>query len=157
MVWCSVYTVCPSVLSCSNHKIHQYKTLVVKNIFKHENVMLQLTFNSGLTLTAFRLTRPRPLGLLLNAKQWLLSWYIYFFILNVINEKKRVLNTERNNTYLAEASISPHFTTTCDFDKYTIILHFGGKHHQNFCHPEIKDHRQILDVFLKHITIISWR
>ena len=25
-------------------------------------------------------------------------------------------------------------------------LHFGGKHHQNLCHPEIKDHRQILDV-----------
>ena len=68
------------------------------------------------------------------------------FILNVINEKKQVLNTERNNTYLVEASISPHFTTTCDFDKYTIVLHFGGKHHQNLCHPEITDHHQILDV-----------
>ena len=31
------------------------------------------------------------------------------------------LNTERNNTYLAEASISPHITTTCDSLKYTII------------------------------------
>ena len=29
------------------------------------------------------------------------------YILNVINEKKRVLNKERNNTYLAEASIFP--------------------------------------------------
>ena len=78
----------------------------------------------------------------------MITWLIFntLFILNIINEKKRVLNTERNNTYLAEASISPHFTTTCDFDKYTIILHFGGKHHQNLCHPEIKDHRQILDV-----------
>ena len=66
------------------------------------------------------------------------------FILNVINEKKQVLNTERNNIYLVEASISPHFTATCDFDKYTITLHFGGKHHQNLCHTEIKDHRQIL-------------
>ena len=36
-----------------------------------------------------------------------------------------------------------YITTRCDFDKYTIILHFGGKHHQNLCHPEIKDHRQI--------------
>ena len=44
--------------------------------------------------------------------------------LNVINKKKRVLKTECNN--LAEASISPHFTTTCDFDKYmyTIIITF---------------------------------
>ena len=49
------------------------------------------------------------------------------FILNVIHENKRVLNTERNNTYLAEASISPHFTTTCDFDKYTIIIAFWRK------------------------------
>ena len=79
------------------------------------------------------------------------------FILNVINEKKRVLSTECNNTYLVDASTSPHFTTTCDFDKYTIIitLIFGRKRHQNLCHLEIKDHHQILDVFLKHITIIS--
>ena len=98
----------------------------------------------------------RLLGLLLNTKQWLISWYLILY-LKCNKQKKRVLNTERNNTYLAEASISPHFTTTCDFDKYTIILNFGGKHHQNLCHPEIKDLRQILDVFLKHITIISWR
>ena len=38
--------------------------------------------------------------------------------------RKSLLNTERNNTYLAEASISPHFTTTCDFVKYTIIITF---------------------------------
>ena len=44
------------------------------------------------------------------------------FILNAINEKKRVLNKERNNTYLAEASIFSHYTTTCDFDKYIIII-----------------------------------
>ena len=53
------------------------------------------------------------------------------FILNVINEKKRVLNTERNNTYLAEASISPHFTTTWDFDKYTILIHVYAAKFQN--------------------------
>ena len=47
---CSVYIVCPSVLSCSNLKLHL--TLEVKNIFIEENIMLQLTFNPGLTLTA---------------------------------------------------------------------------------------------------------
>ena len=57
MVWCSVYIVCPSVLSCGNLKLHQ--TLELKNVFKSENVMLQLTFNPGLTLTSFRTTRPR--------------------------------------------------------------------------------------------------
>ena len=31
----------------------------MKNIFKQESVMLQLTFNPGLTLTGFRTTRPR--------------------------------------------------------------------------------------------------
>ena len=47
---CSVYIICPAVLSCSNLKLHQ--TLEVKNIFKLEKVMLQLTFNpAGLTLT----------------------------------------------------------------------------------------------------------
>ena len=56
-MWCSVYIVCPSVLSCSNLKLH--RKLEVKNIFKQENVMLQLTFNPGLTLTGFRTTRPR--------------------------------------------------------------------------------------------------
>ena len=56
LVGCSVYTVCPSVLSCSNLKLHQ--TLEVKNIFKQENIMVQLTFNPGLTLTGFRRTRP---------------------------------------------------------------------------------------------------
>ena len=53
---CSVYLVCPSVLSCSNLKLHQ--TLEVKNIFKQENILLQLTFNRGLTLIGFRTTRP---------------------------------------------------------------------------------------------------
>ena len=47
LVSCSVYIVCPSVLSCSNLKLHQ--TLEVKNIFKHENIVLQLPFNPGLT------------------------------------------------------------------------------------------------------------
>ena len=56
MVKCSVYIVCPSVLSCSNPKLHQ--TLEVKKIFKQENIMLQLTFNPGFTLTGFRTTRP---------------------------------------------------------------------------------------------------
>ena len=41
-----------SVLSRSNLKLHQ--TFEVKNIFKQEKIMLQLTFNPGLTLTAFR-------------------------------------------------------------------------------------------------------
>ena len=52
---CSVYIVCPSVLNRSNLKLHQ--TLEVKNILIH-NIMLQLTFNSGLTLTSFQTTRP---------------------------------------------------------------------------------------------------
>ena len=30
----------------------------VKNIFKQEKIMLQLTFNPGLTLTGFRTTQP---------------------------------------------------------------------------------------------------
>ena len=42
--------------NCSNLKLHQ--ALEVKNIL---NVMLQLTFNPGLTLTGFRTTRPRTL------------------------------------------------------------------------------------------------
>ena len=50
--------VCPSVLSYSNLRLHQ--TLQMKIILhKQENVMLQLTFNPGLTLTGFRTTRPR--------------------------------------------------------------------------------------------------
>ena len=53
---CSVYIVCPSVLSCCNLKLHQMWE--VKNIFKQENIMRQLTFNPGLTLTGFRTTRP---------------------------------------------------------------------------------------------------
>ena len=43
-------------MSCSYLKLHQ--TLEGKNIFKQENIMLQLTFNPGLTLTGFRTTRP---------------------------------------------------------------------------------------------------
>ena len=57
LVRCSVYIVCPSVLSCSNLKLHQ--TLNVKNVFKQEKIMPQLTSNPGLTLTGFRTTRPR--------------------------------------------------------------------------------------------------
>ena len=58
LVRCSVYIVCPAVLSCSNLKLHQM--LEVKNIFfKEEKIILQLTFNpAGLTLTGFRTTRP---------------------------------------------------------------------------------------------------
>ena len=56
LVRSSVYIVCPSVLSSSDLKLHQ--TLEVKNIFKQENIMLQLTFNPGLTLIGFRTTRP---------------------------------------------------------------------------------------------------
>ena len=55
MRW-SVYIICPSILSCGNFKLHQ--TLEAKNIFKYENVMLQLTFIPGLTLTGFQTTRP---------------------------------------------------------------------------------------------------
>ena len=52
MVRCFVYIVHPSVLSCtSNLKLHQ--TIEGTNIFKQENVMLQLMFNLGLTLTNF--------------------------------------------------------------------------------------------------------
>ena len=57
------------------------------------------------------------LGLLLNTKQWLLTWYLK-------NEKKRVLNKQRNNTYLAEASILPYCTTACNYDKYITIITF---------------------------------
>ena len=56
-MWCSVHILFPSVLTCSNLRLHQ--RLQVKNIFKQENAMLQLTFNPGLTLTGFRTTRPR--------------------------------------------------------------------------------------------------
>ena len=59
LVKCSVYIICPSVLSCSNLKLHQI--LEVKNIFKQENTMHRLTFNPGLTLTGFRTTRPRTI------------------------------------------------------------------------------------------------
>ena len=45
-------------MSSSDLKLHQ--TLEVKNIFKQENIMLQLTFNPGLTLIGFRTTRPCP-------------------------------------------------------------------------------------------------
>ena len=55
MVFC-LYCM-PFSLSCNNLKLHQ--TLEVENILKQENVMLQLTFNPGLTLTGFRTTRPR--------------------------------------------------------------------------------------------------
>ena len=54
LVRCSVYIVCPSVLSCNNLKLHQI--LDAKNIFKQENVMLQVTVNPGLTSTGFRTT-----------------------------------------------------------------------------------------------------
>ena len=36
LVRCSVYIVCPAVLSCRNLKLHQ--TLEVKNIFKQEKL-----------------------------------------------------------------------------------------------------------------------
>ena len=52
----SVCIVCPSVLNCSNLKLHQ--TSEVKHIFKQEKIMLHLTFNPGLMLTGFRTTRP---------------------------------------------------------------------------------------------------
>ena len=48
-MWCCVYIVSPSVLGLSNLKLHQ--TLEVKNISQQENVMFQLRFNPGLTLT----------------------------------------------------------------------------------------------------------
>ena len=47
-MWCSVCIVCSSVLSCSNLKLPQ--TLEVKNIFKQEIPMLQLTFFSWLNI-----------------------------------------------------------------------------------------------------------
>ena len=43
-------------LSCSNPILHQ--RLEAINIFKSENVMLQLTINPGLALTGFRTTQP---------------------------------------------------------------------------------------------------
>ena len=52
-----MYIVCPSVLNCSNLKLHQ--TSEVKSIFKQEKPMLQLAFNPGLMLTGFPTTRPR--------------------------------------------------------------------------------------------------
>ena len=62
----SVYIVCPSVLNCSNLQLHQ--TSEVKNIFKQEKIMLQLTFNPGLMLTGFPTTRPwwKPLQMFWN-------------------------------------------------------------------------------------------
>ena len=55
-----VYFVCPLVLSCNNHKLHQM--LEMKYIFKQEKILPQLTFNPGLTLTGFRTIRPRSLA-----------------------------------------------------------------------------------------------
>ena len=54
---CYVSIACPAVLSCIVIPNHT-KALEVKNIFKQENIMLQLTFNVALTLTGFRTTRP---------------------------------------------------------------------------------------------------
>ena len=70
---CSVYIVCPSLLRCSNLKLHQ-TLLKVKNIFKQENVMLQLTFNHGLTLTGFRTTRPSIPGASVVSDYLLVAW-----------------------------------------------------------------------------------
>ena len=57
---CYVYIVCLSVLSCNNVKLHQM--LEVKNTFKQKLIMLQLTFNPGLTLTGFQTTQPSALS-----------------------------------------------------------------------------------------------
>ena len=70
---CSVYTVCPSVLSCSNLKLHQ--RVEVKNTFKYENVMLQLTFNPGLTLTGFQTTLPRVFYIFSYKQVLRKNWY----------------------------------------------------------------------------------
>ena len=42
----SVYIVCPSVLSCGSHNLHE--TLEAKNTLKQEKIMLQLTVNTHL-------------------------------------------------------------------------------------------------------------
>ena len=52
----SVYIVYPSVLSLNNLKLP--KTQAVKNIFKQEKLILQLSLNPGLVLTSFRTTQP---------------------------------------------------------------------------------------------------
>ena len=82
-VSCSVYSVCPSVLSCSNLKLHQ--TLDGENIFIQENMMLQLLFNPGLTLTGFRKTWPRSTfswaqGLLFDMRIISVSCVLLLFI-----------------------------------------------------------------------------
>ena len=81
------------------------------------------------------------------------------FILNVINEKKRVLNKERNNTYYAEASIFPRCTTACNIDKYSIMITFWRETSPKSLPPgNSEGSSQNIRWFLKtHISIISLR
>ena len=71
---CSVYIVCPSVIS------NRRQTLEVKNIFKQENIMLQLTFNPGLTLTGFRTTRSWFAGCHHWTGETLNWWFLSFLV-----------------------------------------------------------------------------
>ena len=64
--WWGILFILFALQFCSNLKLHQ--TLQGKIIFKQENIMLQLTFHSGLTLSGLRrlervfcCTRPRNL------------------------------------------------------------------------------------------------
>ena len=76
---------CPSVLSCSNLKLHQ--TFEVKNIFKQEKIMLQSMITPGLMLTGFRTTRPR----LLN-KGWLLYQFLMLTVLLIVQSPININN-----------------------------------------------------------------
>ena len=59
---CSVYFVCPSVLSLRNLKQNKIQPRSeVKNIFMEEKLILRLTLNRGLALTGFRTTPPEAI------------------------------------------------------------------------------------------------
>ena len=90
LVRCYVYIVCPSDLSCSDLKLHQ--TLKVKNIFKQEKIMLQITLNPGLTLKAFE--QPGR-----QVTCWILETSFTSHFTTFWNTGKRVENTIRREVF----------------------------------------------------------
>ena len=120
---CSVYIICPSVLSCSNLKLRQ--TLEVKNIFKQENKVLQLTFNPGLTLTGFQTTRPWSLLGIIKSLD-----HAHFFFSGVIqncSQASKPLYREGRSPGIRDKDVDCRFS--CDvviFQNYklSILLRF---------------------------------
>ena len=70
---CSVYIVCPSALSCSNLKL-----LEVKNIFKQEKIVLQLTLNRGFNRLSNNLPQTSSsVNLSLNLMNYQWVWEVF--------------------------------------------------------------------------------